>query len=1266
MTVFHGSISVGDELTRGSVVVARDGRTALYLDYAGNLVILQDADGDGFLEARDFFDGPVAAETVTFEANGAIVARDAAGSVLGTLAGGLTPATSLQLQDSGNILLLGADGETLHSSGTNNLGTVSLSIADTVLLHEDLGSEILPQTEIHRGDIMLSQDGKTALLLDLTGNLVLLTDLDADGQPEALDVFGGPIEASYVKLNNYGKLVAFDENSSSIATLGPTGATSGRLIVDNDGTLILLDSSGATLVKLGNTSTNHDTAGNLEQHLFGESASISGRYFLDVNHNDIEDAGDTGLADHVVRLIKVGSGIVGSTVTAADGSYEFDGLKAGRYFVRFESLPPEAEFVFGFVGENSSIDSDVNHELGQTPIVNVQRDTAMNDIDAGVRYAASGEEDPRTISARLAASSIDLEGDGEWTGVFDWGIIGIHTILTPDYQLLTFGSNMHGMQGGQVHYSVYDYNTGTLETLTHTTQTDLFCSVAAYIIEENKVLISGGDTRGENKPKNDGVNDSNFFDPVTKEIKTSDYGEMVHARWYPTAVTLANGSVVLLGGKNQNGEGVGTPEIYEAFSGYRELSGAYSEDVESYWWYPSAWTLSDGDILIVPRSWQGDLTGRILLMDPSGDGSIVTLDDGPIFTPNSAPAIQIAKDVFLTLDEDGKLWTIDMTAGAPQYEIVGDLGAPRLWCDMVLMADGNVMISGGSRIRNEMVQVARTAYIFDPAEGTLTAVAAEGQPRLYHSTTILMPDGSIMSLGGGAPSPAVNTSGEVYRPAYLYDDAGNLAVRPQIEAAPERINPGQTFTIEVADASAISRITMLLHGSSTHSLNMNAKFEEPEWTVMEDGRTISITPDSNPNYMTPGGWMIFVWDENGVPSEAVSVIIDYVHELVGTEGNDTLSGATDKYNTLDGLGGNDILSGSGHIDIVDAGAGADVVVLGGGNDTGDGGGGADTLFGEEGDDSLTGGDGNDQIDGGDGNDLLEGGYGSDSLWGAAGHDTLVGHGGHELLDGGAGDDSIIGGPGDDTASGGDGSDRIFGGAGQDRIAGGEQDDYLLGATGNDMLFGDGGMDSLYGGADDDTIDAGGGADLAEGGSGSDSIAGGEGNDTLRGGVGNDELSGSEGEDFLIGQSGNDLMFGGADSDRLLGGTGLDTIFGDDGDDRIFAGIGADLASGGAGDDLVVGNDGRDTLLGGTGNDTLVGGTSADVFAFEPASGQDIIRDWEDGVDLIDLSAFSTSFADLFIEEVGLNVRISVGADSVDSITVISSLASMFGAEDFIF
>ena len=219
----------------------------------------------------------------------------------------------------------------------------------------------------------------------------------------------------------------------------------------------------------------------------------------------------------------------------------------------------------------------------------------------------------------------------------------------------------------------------------------------------------------------------------------------------------------------------------------------------------------------------------------------------------------------------------------------------------------------------------------------------------------------------------------------------------------------------------------------------------------------------------------------------------------------------------------------------------------------------------------------------------------------------------DIFRGEFGDDTLVGRAGDDVLYGGRGDDRLFGGAGDDMIDGGTGDDFILGGTGMDILLGGDGDDNIVGHGADDMIDGGAGRDFLEGGNGDDLILGGSGNDALFGGADNDRLEGGDGNDYLGGGAGADLLIAGQGADRLYAGSGDDQLYGQQGDDLIF---------GGGGDDILHGQAGDDSLSGDRGLDTLTGGAGDDVFIFTRISDTDIVTDFTDGQDMLDLSDFT--------------------------------------------
>ncbi|MBE9041595.1 hypothetical protein IQ235_12470, partial [Oscillatoriales cyanobacterium LEGE 11467] len=330
----------------------------------------------------------------------------------------------------------------------------------------------------------------------------------------------------------------------------------------------------------------------------------------------------------------------------------------------------------------------------------------------------------------------------------------------------------------------------------------------------------------------------------------------------------------------------------------------------------------------------------------------------------------------------------------------------------------------------------------------------------------------------------------------------------------------------------------------------------------------------------------------------------------GTENDDTLIG-DDRNDAITGFAGNDLIQGNG---------GDDRIFGNQGNDSIDGGEGSDIIAGGKDDDLLQGGAGLDLIFGNKGNDRLEGGEDVDNLHGGQGNDSLFGE---------AGDDLLQGEKGDDLLEGGDGNDMIVGGEGIDTLQGGNDDDFIFGNIGNDLIDGGDGNDTVAAGKDDDSVSGSAGDDWLFGNIGKDALDGGEGNDTLAGGKDDDWLLGNTGDDVLYGNLGNDLLYGadgndtlaaGKDDDMAFGELGNDAVFGNIGNDTLDGGDGNDYVAGGRDNDSIVGGLGDDTLSGDLGDDSLTGGGGSDRFILTLDTGNDIIADFTDGVDLLAVSA----------------------------------------------
>ena len=325
-----------------------------------------------------------------------------------------------------------------------------------------------------------------------------------------------------------------------------------------------------------------------------------------------------------------------------------------------------------------------------------------------------------------------------------------------------------------------------------------------------------------------------------------------------------------------------------------------------------------------------------------------------------------------------------------------------------------------------------------------------------------------------------------------------------------------------------------------------------------------------------------------------------------------------------------------------------------------------------GDDRITAGDGPVRMVG----DVRYIGLSRDGTLQEMGDDRLKGGDGDDVIAGDVqffgsfkpivmGDDDIRGGGGDDVIHGdaaevyGLTSDAFFSG-GNDKIRDGSGDDEVYAGVGDDLVIAGSGRDLYDGGAGEDRLTYRGSRegvriDLAEG-----TVSGGDAEgDTI---VGFERIEGSKrAGDRILGTRDDDRLDGRGGDDRLKGRGGDDRLDGGSGDDRLSGGGGRDDLRGGTGDDRLNGGSGRDRIEGGEGADRLKGGGRADEFVFGAGSGEDVVRDFERGLDVLALGWAVDGFDDLDLDSTEDGVRVSFGADSV-SVEGVTTL----GAGDFLF
>jgi hypothetical protein len=207
-------------------------------------------------------------------------------------------------------------------------------------------------------------------------------------------------------------------------------------------------------------------------------------------------------------------------------------------------------------------------------------------------------------------------------------------------------------------------------------------------------------------------------------------------------------------------------------------------------------------------------------------------------------------------------------AAAATVAATSSIDQVRYHANATVLADGKVLVNGGSSGWNKLEGAAYAAQLWDPATGAWTTAAVAQKPRLYHSSSLLLPDATVLTVGGGEPGPAIELNAEIYHPPYLFarDGSGTLAPRPVIAAAPQSARVGQTLAITVGPDDRIGRVTLVRTGSATHDFNADQRFGDVAFTQAGAGLTVTLPAAASTT--PPGYYMLFAFDADGVPSQA--------------------------------------------------------------------------------------------------------------------------------------------------------------------------------------------------------------------------------------------------------------------------------------------------------------------------------------------------------------------------------------------------------------
>lgn len=116
-------------------------------------------------------------------------------------------------------------------------------------------------------------------------------------------------------------------------------------------------------------------------------ATIGDRVWNDLNKNGVQEQGEPGVANVIVRIFNQSGTLLETTSTNAQGLYSFNNLRQRLYYLQF-SLPAGFQFTQQNTSGSSADDSDVDN-TGTTPLISLAHGVTLLDIDAGIHSTSS-------------------------------------------------------------------------------------------------------------------------------------------------------------------------------------------------------------------------------------------------------------------------------------------------------------------------------------------------------------------------------------------------------------------------------------------------------------------------------------------------------------------------------------------------------------------------------------------------------------------------------------------------------------------------------------------------------------------------------------------------------------------------------------------------------------------------------------------------------------------------------------------------------------
>ncbi len=438
----------------------------------------------------------------------------------------------------------------------------------------------------------------------------------------------------------------------------------------------------------------------------------------------------------------------------------------------------------------------------------------------------------------------------------------------------------------------YEFDPATKTFRTLHIKTDVFCAAGVTLPDKGGRQLNLGGWAG------DATYGTRLYWPDA--AGTHDWQENVNVlrlqagRWYPSAMIMSNGSVMVIGGLIGSNDAA-TPSIEVLpYTGQAPLTMDWLVRTHPNNLYPFVAVMPGGGIFV--QYWNeariiSQVDFSTLKVLPNVPGA-VNDDKGGRTYPLEGTAVLLPQKWPFTADigvlicggsTDGPGWAIDNCvstypeAANPVWTIER-MPSFRVMSCMAPLPDGTYLIANGAQHGVAGFGLGSNpnlnALIYDPSKPVghrITVAANTTIARLYHSEAITLLDGRVL-ISGSNPEDGKNPEEyriEVFNPPYLLSGLP----RPTFAITNKDWAYGAInipFSLGVAARNGPITVTLLGAVSSTHGNSMGARTLMPKVSCAGTQCYVDAPPN---NKVCPPGWYQFFVLDGGIPAIGVYVRI---------------------------------------------------------------------------------------------------------------------------------------------------------------------------------------------------------------------------------------------------------------------------------------------------------------------------------------------------------------------------------------------------------